>query len=134
MGSRERPKTECPGCHVIGKVDRGRACDGRRAYRCKLCGAIWTSGTNGRKWQHSSQRESYQFADTGAGSSEKKRSPNVKLGYDNECCSGCSYSNTFGTECLRFPTKDGPRKLRFNERLGNYRRCAACLQAGRINQ
>lgn len=66
MGSRERPKTECPGCHVIGKVDRGRSFSGRRAYRCKLCGAVWTMGRQGRRPRYSIQRDGYQFADTGA--------------------------------------------------------------------
>lgn len=40
--------------------------DGRRAYRCKLCGSVWTQGLQGRKRNYSAQRPYYQFADTGA--------------------------------------------------------------------
>ena len=52
------------GCH---KKDVGRAFDGRRAYRCKQCGVIWTTGLQGRNKKYSNQRSGYQFKDTGAG-------------------------------------------------------------------
>lgn len=42
--------------------EKGRAFDGRRAYKCKQCGNIWTEGLQGRKKQYSSQRYGYQFA------------------------------------------------------------------------
>jgi transposase-like protein len=53
----------CPHCHGT-KHDKGRAFDGRRAYRCKLCGDIWTEGLQGRKQRFSPQRQDFQFADT----------------------------------------------------------------------
>lgn len=56
---------ECGNCHKR-VVDRGRAFDGRRAYRCTLCGMTWTCGLQGRVQQFSSQRVGYQFFDTGA--------------------------------------------------------------------
>lgn len=46
------------------KFDKGRAFDGRRAYRCKSCGNIHTYGLQGREKKYSNQRESYQFADS----------------------------------------------------------------------
>jgi len=49
------------GCN---RFDKGRAMDGRRAYRCKQCGSIHTSGMQERKQMYSTQRESYQFADS----------------------------------------------------------------------
>lgn len=51
---------ECPICRQ-GKPDKGRAFDGRRAYRCKSCGFIWTEGLQGRKRRYSKQRPGYQF-------------------------------------------------------------------------
>lgn len=48
------------------ECDPGRACDGRRAYRCKKCGDIKTFGMQGRKRRYSEQRPGYQFYDTGA--------------------------------------------------------------------
>ena len=44
--------------------DKGRAMDGRRAYRCRGCGAVHTCGMQGRKKTYSPQRPGYQFADT----------------------------------------------------------------------
>ena len=44
--------------------DKGRAFDGRRAYRCPKCGNTWTCGLQGRKQRFSKQREGYQFADS----------------------------------------------------------------------
>lgn len=46
------------------KPDKGRAMDGRRAYRCKNCGNVWTEGMQGREKKYSEQRDSYQFADS----------------------------------------------------------------------
>ena len=47
-----------------GNPDKGRAFDGRRAYRCKQCGNVWTEGLQGRKRKYSEQRHGYQFADS----------------------------------------------------------------------
>ncbi|MDD5589154.1 MAG: hypothetical protein PHP92_03820 [Candidatus Nanoarchaeia archaeon] len=55
---------KCPNCKKLNKVDKGRAMDGRRAYRCKICGKVWTEGLQNRKQKYSSQREGYQFADS----------------------------------------------------------------------
>lgn len=52
----------CPNCRHPD-YDKGRAYDGRRAYRCKKCGSIWTEGMQGRKKKYSEQRLSYQFKD-----------------------------------------------------------------------
>lgn len=46
------------------KPDKGRAMDGRRVYRCKTCGNIWTEGMQGRKKKYTKQRDGYQFADS----------------------------------------------------------------------
>ena len=43
---------------------KGRAFDGRRAYRCANCGNTWTNGLQGRERKYSPQREGYQFADS----------------------------------------------------------------------
>ena len=56
---------ECGTCHKRA-TDKGRAWDGRRAYRCRLCGQTWTFGLQGRRRRFSPQRIGYQFADTGA--------------------------------------------------------------------
>lgn len=55
-------------CGVCGNrgVDKGRAADGRRAYRCQRCGEVWTCGTQGREERRSEQRAGYQFCDGGA--------------------------------------------------------------------
>ena len=50
----------CARCNSAN-IEKGRARDGRRAYRCQ-CGNIWTEGMQGRKKQYSVQRQSYQFA------------------------------------------------------------------------
>ena len=55
-------KRKCYICKT-GKPDKGRAMDGRRAYRCVNCGAIWTEGMQGRKKKFHKQRESVQFKD-----------------------------------------------------------------------
>lgn len=46
------------------QFDKGRAFDGRRAYRCKQCRRIHTCGLQGRKRKYSAQRDSYQFFDS----------------------------------------------------------------------
>lgn len=56
-------KIKCSNCFNIN-VSKGRAFDGRRAYRCNNCGHVWTNGMQGRKKKFSKQRESYQFADS----------------------------------------------------------------------
>jgi hypothetical protein len=53
-------------CGNTNHIDKGRACDGRRAYRCPICENIWTMGTFGRNPSYSVQRPSFQFYDTGA--------------------------------------------------------------------
>lgn len=54
-------------CAVCGSsnIDKGRAFDGRRAYRCQ-CGNVWTEGMQGRARAYSRQRMGFQFHDTGA--------------------------------------------------------------------
>ena len=47
-------------------LEKGRGLDGRRAYRCRVCGSTWTNGLQGRTRRYSPQRTGYQFADTGA--------------------------------------------------------------------
>ena len=58
-------RLECRGCRCR-KIDKGRAMDGRRCYRCQHCGSTWSSGLQGRKPKYSDQRNSFQFHDTGA--------------------------------------------------------------------
>ena len=55
----------CPICRNAAP-DKGRAMDGRRAYRCRSCDYIWTDGLQGRERKYSPQRPYYQFGDTGA--------------------------------------------------------------------
>lgn len=57
------------------KPEKGRAMDGRRAYRCACCGNVWTEGMQGREKQYSEQRPGYQFRDTGAASPNESSSP-----------------------------------------------------------
>lgn len=54
-------KLVCDGCRS-SDIEKGRAFDGRRAYRCRNCQNIWTNGMQGRKKKYSKQRQSYQFA------------------------------------------------------------------------
>ena len=61
--SRRDFRFECPSCGHRG-LDRGRAFDGRRAYRCKRCGKQWTCGLQGRTKQYK-QTVGMQFYDTG---------------------------------------------------------------------
>lgn len=58
-------KRVCIICKV-SNPDKGRAFDGRRAYRCKCCGNTWTEGMQGRTRRYSKQRMGDQFHDTGA--------------------------------------------------------------------
>ena len=53
----------CASCQT-DNPDKGRAWDGRRAYRCKCCGKVWTEGMQGREKKYSKQRHGYQFADS----------------------------------------------------------------------
>lgn len=60
-------KLQCGACHCPD-VLKGRAFDGRRAYKCGRCGGVWTCGMQGRAKRYSAQRWSYQFAkSSGAG-------------------------------------------------------------------
>jgi transposase-like protein len=52
----------CPKCKTK-YPKKGRAFDGRRAYRCGSCGYTWTEGMQGRQRRYSEQREGFQFAD-----------------------------------------------------------------------
>lgn len=67
-------KTTCPGCKLAKGHHKGRALDGRRAYRCQACGKTWTFGSQGRAPRYSRQRTGYQFADTGAANWAHRRS------------------------------------------------------------
>ena len=66
----------CPGCkNRRHPHDKGRAADGRRAYRCRICGAQWTCGNQGRRRRYNVQRSwfaGYQFKDTGAAKGEDR--------------------------------------------------------------
>jgi transposase-like protein len=57
-------KRSCHNCKHTG-IDKGRAIDRRRAYRCQKCGAQWHEW-QGSKKRYSPQRQGDQFADTGA--------------------------------------------------------------------
>ena len=57
------PNLICGHCRQPGPK-KGRAFDGRRAYRCGNCGNTWTDGLQGRERNYSPQREGYQFADS----------------------------------------------------------------------
>lgn len=48
-------------CPVCGKahLEKGRAADGRRAYRCLVCRHVWTDGATRKKFH--TQRVGYQF-------------------------------------------------------------------------
>jgi uncharacterized C2H2 Zn-finger protein len=41
-------------------VEKGRAVDGRAAYRCVKCGKIWTQGKT--RIRYADQRKTYQFS------------------------------------------------------------------------
>lgn len=56
----------CSICRQSKAIDKGRALDGRRAYRCQLCKSIWTYGTQNREKRYSPQRNGFQFSNTGA--------------------------------------------------------------------
>jgi transposase-like protein len=55
-----KPKIICPRCRHPG-IDKGRAPDGRRAYRCQKCNNLWTEGMQGREKNWSEQRQGFQF-------------------------------------------------------------------------
>lgn len=54
----------CPTCRTPNP-DKGRAYDGRRAYRCTKCGNSWTEGMQGCEKKFNKQHANYQFKDTG---------------------------------------------------------------------
>lgn len=54
----------CGNCQHTG-IDKGRAMDRRRAYRCQRCGSAWHEWQGSIK-RYSAQRQGDQFADTGA--------------------------------------------------------------------
>ena len=54
----------CPNCAHKG-IEKGRAFDGRRTYRCRKCGYTWTRGLQGRQPRYSKQRQGTQFATKG---------------------------------------------------------------------
>ena len=57
----------CSNC-LTPDPERGRAWDGRRAYKCKCCGRVWTEGLQGKNKKSNKQRVGYQFANSkGAG-------------------------------------------------------------------
>lgn len=47
-------KRTCVSC-CSPDVEKGRAVDGRRAYRCRNCGHTWTEGMQGRVKRWNSQ-------------------------------------------------------------------------------
>ena len=53
-------------------LDKGRATDGRRCYRCRKCGHQWSWGSQGRAPRYSVQRWGFQFHDTGAVSGDER--------------------------------------------------------------
>ncbi len=58
-------RARCCRCEQRQMFDRGRAFDGRRAYRCQGCGNVHTKGHKGKR-RYSVQRMGHQFHDTGA--------------------------------------------------------------------
>lgn len=55
---------KCAKCQHL-EISKGRAVDGRRAYRCEFCGHIWTNGLQGRSPSYKPQRKGFQFAKRG---------------------------------------------------------------------
>lgn len=51
---------KCRKCFCTN-IDKGRAFDGRRAYRCNSCNYIWTEGMQGRQHKYSKQMINFQF-------------------------------------------------------------------------
>lgn len=55
---------KCPAC-LAQYPHKGRAYDGRRCYRCRVCQKQWSEGWQGMKQQRfSRQRHGNQFADS----------------------------------------------------------------------
>lgn len=54
---------KCPKCNHPNP-DKGRAFDGRRAYKCLQCGNEWTNGLQGRQQRFSPQRLTNQFSNS----------------------------------------------------------------------
>lgn len=69
-----KTRRACSRC-LSPSIDKGRAWDGRRAYRCRACRHEWTEGWQGMARQRPSpQRQSgHQFADSGATNQKKLR-------------------------------------------------------------
>lgn len=53
-------EVKCPRCNHP-KPERGRAFDGRRAYRCPRCDNQWTMGLQGRQQKFNPQVDTNQF-------------------------------------------------------------------------
>lgn len=54
---------KCDNCQTK-KPLKGRAFDGRRAYKCTSCNNIWTNGMQNKDKIYSSQRDGFQFPDS----------------------------------------------------------------------
>jgi len=63
LGLNQESVRRCSSC-LTPNPDKGRAFDGRRAYRCKCCSNVWSEGMQGRKKTFSIQRYGFQFADS----------------------------------------------------------------------
>ena len=61
----KRNRRTCPQCRAVD-FDKGRAADGRRAYRCQTCRCVWTEGLQGKTPSYSALWLGYQFSDSGA--------------------------------------------------------------------
>ena len=50
-------------CHCgCRRLDKSRGVDGRRFYRCRVCGSEWSMGLQGRRQRYAPQRTGPQFA------------------------------------------------------------------------
>lgn len=54
---------KCPNCKMPKPI-KGRAFDGRRAYKCINCNNVWTEGMQRREKRYSNQRYGYQFSNS----------------------------------------------------------------------
>jgi len=85
-------KIQCS-CGHTG-IDKGRAFDGRRAYRCQECLTIWTNGLQNRSKKFSKQRIGYQFYNSQSrwtSHRSKKIMPKFKVNIDwSGYCRGTS--------------------------------------------
>lgn len=68
----------CDKCRAAD-VEKGRAVDGRRAYRCRACGCVWTDGLHGRPRRYNPQIVARGldawFADAPLGRRKRKPAP-----------------------------------------------------------